>query len=71
MENLLSSMLTADHVAFNLVKFIIPRLCEIKDYSDSLVNQMAVTISDIREPITTVEKDVNEEMRRQNDLKVK
>ncbi|XP_071168942.1 condensin complex subunit 3-like [Mytilus edulis] len=70
MENLLSSMLTADHVAFNLVKFIIPRLCEIKDYSDSLVNQMAVTISDIREPITTVEKDVNEEMRRQNDLKI-
>ncbi|CAC5372304.1 YCG1 [Mytilus coruscus] len=70
MENLLSSMLTADHVAFNLVKFIIPRLCEIKDYSDSLVNQMAVTISDIREPITTVEKDINEEMRRQNDLKI-
>jgi hypothetical protein len=63
-------MLTADHVAFNLVKYIIPRLCEIKDHSENLVIQMAETISDIREPITTVDEGVDKEVRRQNDIKV-
>ena len=71
LETLLNYMLTQDHVAFNLVKHIVPRLCQIKDYSESLVIQMAETISEIREPITTVEKDISEDMRRQNDVKVK
>lgn len=64
-------LLVADHVGHNLVKYIIPQLCEIRDYTENLVTYLAETVSDIREPITVVEKGkLTQEEERQNNLKV-
>ena len=64
-------MLIADHVGYSLVKYIVPRLCVIKDYTEGMVLTLAETVSEIREPITTVERGPTQEEKRQNDIKVK
>ncbi|KAK3094775.1 hypothetical protein FSP39_006096 [Pinctada imbricata] len=69
-EKLLHDMLIADHVGHSLVSHIVPRLCEIKDNSDSMVVTLAETVSEIREPITTVERGPTQEEKRQNDIKI-
>lgn len=64
-------MLIMDHVSHSLVKYIIEPLCKIKSHSSSLVPVLAEIVSEIREPITTVETGPSDDERRQNDIKVR
>lgn len=70
-ESLLHDMLIMDHVSHSLVKYIIEPLCKIKSHSSSLVPVLAEIVSEIREPITTVETGPSDDERRQNDIKVR
>lgn len=70
-ESLLHDMLIMDHVSHSLVKYIIEPLCKIKSHSSSLVPVLAEIVSEIREPITTVETGPSNDERRQNDIKVR
>lgn len=69
-ESLLHDMLIMDHVSHSLVKYIIEPLCKIKSHSSSLVPVLAEIVSEIREPITTVETGPSDDERRQNDIKI-
>lgn len=70
-ESLLHDMLIMDHLSHSLVKYIIEPLCKIKSHAPSLVPVLAEIISEIREPITTVETGPSDDQRRQNDIKVR
>lgn len=69
-ESLLHDMLIMDHVSHSLVKYIIEPLCKMKSHSSSLVPVLAEIVSEIREPITTVETGPSDDERRQNDIKI-
>lgn len=64
-------MLMADYVSHRLVKSVIARICAVRGTGDNLVPYFAETVSEIREPITVIEKDVEAEQKRQINLKVK
>ncbi|KAL5022801.1 hypothetical protein ScPMuIL_001956 [Solemya velum] len=70
LEKFLHNMLLAEHVPHSLMKFVIPRLCDSKNNSEAMVQYIAETISEIREPITTIEKGPTEEEKRKMDLKI-
>lgn len=70
LETLLHNMLMADHVSHRLVKPIVARICELKGTSDNMVSYFAEMVSEIREPITVIQKDIEEEQKRQINLKV-
>ena len=71
MENLLHNMLMADHVSHRLVKPIVSRICDLKGPSEALIPYLAETVSEIREPISVVAKDIAAEEQRQINLKVR
>ncbi|KAK6178461.1 hypothetical protein SNE40_013249 [Patella caerulea] len=70
LEKILHDMLVNDQIGCGLVKHILPRLQAIKTTSDALVNYLAETISEIREPITVIEKGLGKDQQRQIDLKI-
>ena len=63
-------MLMADHVSHRLVKMVVVRICELKGTSEAMIPYLAETVSEIREPICVVAKDIAAEERRQINLKV-
>ncbi|XP_033756629.1 LOW QUALITY PROTEIN: condensin complex subunit 3-like [Pecten maximus] len=69
-EKLFHDMLMADHIGHHLVKYVVPQLCKLRSSSDEAITYFAETISEIREPITMVEKGLDEDLRRQNDIKI-
>ena len=69
-EKLLHSMLLCDHVGYSLVPHLLPCLRSLHSSPDSLVNYLAETVAEIRQPITTVEKSVGTEERRKIDVQV-
>ncbi|OWF55102.1 condensin complex subunit 3-like [Mizuhopecten yessoensis] len=69
-EKLFHDMLMTDHIGHHLVKYVVPRLCGLHSSSDGAINYFAETISEIREPITVVEKGLDDDARRQNDIKI-
>ncbi|KAL4231186.1 hypothetical protein ACF0H5_008768 [Mactra antiquata] len=70
LETLLHNMLIADHVSQRLVKSLITRICDVRGSKSNLVAYFAEAVSEIREPITVVEKDVEIEQKRQINLKI-
>ncbi|XP_046543346.1 condensin complex subunit 3-like isoform X2 [Haliotis rubra] len=70
LEKLLHDMMICDHVSHALMKYIISTLHLVKTNTDTLVAYLAETISEIREPITIVEKTLDKDERRQLDLKI-
>ncbi|ESO95108.1 hypothetical protein LOTGIDRAFT_117517 [Lottia gigantea] len=70
LEKILHDMLVCETIGSGLVKHILPRLETITTTSESLVNYLAETISEIKEPITIVEKGINKDQQRQIDLKI-
>ena len=58
LENLLHNMLMADHVSHRLVKMVVVRICELKGTSEAMIPYLAETVSEIREPICVVAKDI-------------
>ncbi|XP_067656291.1 condensin complex subunit 3-like isoform X2 [Haliotis asinina] len=70
LEKLLHDMMICDHVSHALMKHIISTLHLVKSNTDTLVAYLAETISEIREPITIVEKTLDRDERRQLDLKI-
>ena len=71
LEQLLHNMLMADHVSHRLVKLVVTRICDLKGTTEALIPYLAETVSEIREPISIVEKDIAAEERRQVNLKVR
>ncbi|XP_069140747.1 condensin complex subunit 3-like [Argopecten irradians] len=69
-ENLFHDLLMADHIGHHLMKYVVPRLCQLRSNSDDISTYFAETISEIREPITVVEKGMDDDSRRQNDIKI-
>ncbi|XP_060066514.1 condensin complex subunit 3-like [Ylistrum balloti] len=69
-EKLFHDILMADHIGHHLVKYLVPCLCEFRSSPDAVITYFAETISEIREPITMVEMGMDEEAKRQNDLKI-
>ena len=63
-------MLMADHISHRLVKAVVTRICELRGTGENMVAYFAEVVSDIREPITVVEKDIADEQKRQTNLKV-
>ncbi|XP_071089919.1 condensin complex subunit 3-like isoform X1 [Haliotis cracherodii] len=70
LEKLVHDMMICDHVSHALMKHIISTLHLVKTNTDTLVAYLAETISEIREPITIVEKSLDKDERRQLDLKI-
>ncbi|KAJ8316952.1 hypothetical protein KUTeg_004856 [Tegillarca granosa] len=56
-EKLFHDLLVADHVGHNLVKYIIPQLCEIRDYSDNLIAKIRVNLNELKEELDKVVND--------------
>ena len=63
-------MVIADHVSHRLVSPFVLRICQLRGDNESLVQYFAELVSEIREPITLVEKDIADEQKRQLNLKV-
>jgi len=70
LETLLHNMLMADHISHRLVKPVVVRICELRGTGETMVSYFAEIVSEIREPITIVRKDCEEEKKRQINLKV-
>ena len=63
-------MLLAEYVGYSLVEHILPCLHTLYPIQDSLVNYLAETVAEIREPITEVRSETNAEDRRKMDVQV-
>ncbi|XP_052772230.1 condensin complex subunit 3-like isoform X2 [Mya arenaria] len=70
LETLLHNMLMAEHISHRLVKAVVSRVCELRGMAENMVDYFAEVVSEIREPITMVEKDIAEEQKRQINLKI-
>ncbi|XP_052249367.1 condensin complex subunit 3-like isoform X1 [Dreissena polymorpha] len=70
LESLLHNMLMADHVSHRLVKPIVARICALRGTAEAMIAYFAEIVSEIREPITVVEKDIEAEKQRQINLKM-
>ena len=70
-EKLLHDMLVSEFVSSSLVEHILPQLHNVKTNIDGLVDYLAETVSEIRQPISTVETKRTEDEVRQIDLKVR
>jgi len=62
--------LLSDHVGSSLVDHILPCLGQLHADTEELVNIVAEIISEVREPITSVEKEISKADRRDLDKKV-
>ena len=71
LETLLHNMLMAEHISQRLVKAVVTHVCEQRGMAENMVDYFAEVVSEIREPITVVEKDIAEEQKRQINLKVR
>ncbi|XP_041369483.1 condensin complex subunit 3-like isoform X2 [Gigantopelta aegis] len=69
-EKFLHDMLVSEFVSPSLVEHIIPQLHNVKTNVDDLIGYLAETISEIRQPITTVETGLSQDEMRQIDLKI-
>lgn len=71
-EKLLHKMLLSEHVGFSLVEHLLPCLRSLHSSgnNDTLVNYLAEVVAEIRQPITTVEKGLSDEERRNIDVQV-
>ncbi|XP_005090481.1 condensin complex subunit 3 [Aplysia californica] len=69
-EKLLRNLLLSDHVGSSLVDHILPCLGQLHTDTEELVNVVAEIISEIREPITSVEKEISKADRRDLDKKI-
>ncbi|XP_052251681.1 condensin complex subunit 3-like [Dreissena polymorpha] len=70
LETLMHNMLMADHVSHRLVKPIVARICALRGTAEAMIAYFAEIVSEIREPITVVEKDIESEKQRQINLKI-
>ncbi|XP_041476614.1 condensin complex subunit 3-like [Lytechinus variegatus] len=70
LDGLVQDLLIAPHVPPSLVAILVTRLKDFHSEDEERIELMAQIISDIREPITTVEKPVAPELIRQRELKL-
>lgn len=69
-EKMLHDLLVCDNIGPTLVPYIVPCLALVYSDNDILINRVAETISDIREPIATTETMLSGQARRDYDKKV-
>ncbi|XP_059149025.1 condensin complex subunit 3-like [Physella acuta] len=69
-EKLLHNLLVSEKVGPSLAKYILPCLKQLFTVPEDLVNFIAEAVSEIREPITTVETQLAAEERRNIDKKI-
>ena len=70
MKSLIHEMLICENVSYVIVKPLLHCYSKIIVDPTARVNQLVEIISDIREPIATVESSVSQEEQRKLDLKV-
>ncbi|KAK0049397.1 condensin complex subunit 3 [Biomphalaria pfeifferi] len=70
MEKMLHNLLVSDSVGPSLIPHILTSLKLVYNDIDNLIKYIAETVSEIREPITSVETQISAEERRQLDKKV-
>lgn len=70
LDSLLHNMIMADHVSHRLVKSIVKRVCSLRGATESMVPYFAELVSEIREPITIVDRDMEVEQKKQINLKI-
>ena len=70
LKKLVQGMLVCDHVSHTLVEALLARMQELVTDQEARINQLAEIISDIRQPITTVQHSLNSDELRKLEVKV-
>ncbi len=70
MDKLIRDLLISERVSHRLVKPLLQRYSEIHTESKARIDQLVEIISDIRQPIATVQTPRSKEHQRQTELKV-